>query len=178
VAYAPAPERPVVPLSGRSGEVRPFRLLGQYKGTLILLEGPDGLYLVDQHVAHERILYERLRRSLARETHPSQRLLDPPLLELSRPERLRLLELAGELEACGFGVAELSGETVALTAVPPPLSAAEGERLLLELAAGDADAGEGPGRSAAGSWTRWPQPSPARRRSKCTTRSRPRRWKP
>jgi DNA mismatch repair protein MutL len=140
VAYAPAPERPVVPLSGRSGEVRPFRLLGQYKGALVLVEGPDGLYLVDQHVAHERILYERLRRSLARERTPSQRLVDPPLLELSGPERMRLLELAEELEACGFGVAELSGDTVALTAVPPPLSAAEAERLLLELAASDDDA--------------------------------------
>jgi DNA mismatch repair protein MutL len=140
VAYAPAPERPLVPLSGRSGEVRPFRLLGQYKAALILLEGPDGLYLVDQHVAHERILYERLRRSLARERPASQRLVDPPLLELSGTERMRLLELAPELEACGFGVAELSGDTVALTAVPPPLSAAEAERLLLELAASDGDA--------------------------------------
>jgi DNA mismatch repair protein MutL len=143
IAYAPAPERAAVPLSGRSGEVRPFRLLGQYKGTLVLLEGPDGLYLVDQHVAHERILYERLRRSLARESPPSQRLVDPPLLELSRPERMRLLELAGELEACGFGVAELSGDTVAMTSVPQSLSAAEAERLLLELAAGDGDAEEG-----------------------------------
>jgi DNA mismatch repair protein MutL len=134
-SYAPLPERPMVPLSGRSGEVRPFRLLGQYKGTLILLEGPDALYLVDQHVAHERILYERLRRSLARETTPSQRLVEPPLLELSAPERMRLLELAEELEACGFGVAELSGGSVALTAVPAPLTAEEAERLLLEVAA-------------------------------------------
>lgn len=138
-SYAPLPARPTVPLSGRSGEVRPFRLLGQYKGTLILLEGPDALYLVDQHVAHERILYERLRRSLARETTPSQRLVSPPLLELSGPERMRLLEVAEELEACGFGIAELSGGSVALTAVPPPLSAAEAERLLLEVASSDDD---------------------------------------
>ncbi len=141
--YAPLAERPMVPLSGRSGEARPFRLLGQYKGTLILLEGPDGLYLVDQHVAHERILYERLRRSLARETTPSQGLVDPPLLELSAPERMRLLELADELEACGFGVAELSGGSVALTAVPPPLSAEAAERLLLELAADESSSAEG-----------------------------------
>jgi len=133
--YAPLGERAAVPLSGRSGEVRPFRLLGQYKGTLILLEGPDGLYLIDQHVAHERILYERFRRNLARHDPPSQRLVDPPLLELSKSEAMRLLDVADSLDACGFGVAELSGGTVALTSVPAGLSAAEAERLLLHLAA-------------------------------------------
>jgi DNA mismatch repair protein MutL len=139
-AMAPA-ERSPVPLSGRSGEVRPFRLLGQYKGTLILLEGPDGLYLVDQHVAHERILYERLRRSLAAATPPSQQLLAPALLDLAPAERLRLLELGPSLEGCGFGLTALSGATLALTAVPAVLSGGDAERLLLALAG---DGGEGP----------------------------------
>jgi DNA mismatch repair protein MutL len=147
-SYAP-PQRAVVPLSGRRGEVRPFRLLGQYKGTLILLEGPDGLYLVDQHVAHERILYERLRRSLAAATPPSQVLLSPLLLDLSPAERLRLLELAPALEACGFGLTALSGQTLALTAVPAVLSAGEAEALLGALAddpsaGAPADGGLGP----------------------------------
>ena len=132
-SYVP-PERAVVPLSGRRGEARPFRLLGQYKGTLILLEGPDGLYLVDQHVAHERILYERLRRSLAATTPPSQVLLSPLLLDLSPAERLRLVELTPALEACGFGLTVLSGQTLALTAVPAVLSAGEAEGLLGALA--------------------------------------------
>jgi DNA mismatch repair protein MutL len=132
-SYLP-PERAVVPLSGRRGEARPFRLLGQYKGTLILLEGPDGLYLVDQHVAHERILYERLRRSLAAATPPSQVLLSPLLLDLSPAERLRLLELVPVLEVCGFGLTVLSGQTLALTAVPAVLSAGEAEGLLSALA--------------------------------------------
>ncbi len=142
--YAPLGTRGTVPLSGRSGEVRPFRLLGQYKGTLILLEGPDGLYLIDQHVAHERILYERIRRNLARHDSPSQRLVDPPLLELSKPEAMRLLDLAESLDTCGFGIAELSGGTVALTSVPAGLDAEEAERLLLHLA-GDGVAGDGDG---------------------------------
>jgi DNA mismatch repair protein MutL len=147
-SYMP-PERAAVPLSGRRGEVRPFRLLGQYKGTLILLEGPDGLYLVDQHVAHERILYERLRRSLAAATPPSQVLLSPLLLDLSPAERLRLLELAPALEACGFGFTVLSGQTLALTAVPAVLSAGEAEGLLAALADGSpagepSDGGLGP----------------------------------
>jgi DNA mismatch repair protein MutL len=129
-----------VPLSGRTGEARPFRLLGQYKGTLILLEGPDGLYVIDQHVAHERILYERLRRSLAAARPPVQHLLTPILLDLAPAERLRLLELAPGLEEHGFGVAVLSGNTVALTSVPAVIPAGEAEGLLRSLAA---DTGDG-----------------------------------
>ena len=138
-SYAPV-ERPIVPLSGRSGEARPFRLLGQYKGTLILLEGPDGLYLIDQHVAHERILYERLRRALAAERAPVQHLLTPVLLDLSPAERLRLQELAPGLEEHGFGVTALSGKTLALTSVPAVLSSDGAESLLRSLAA---DSGDG-----------------------------------
>jgi len=137
-SYAPV-QRPMVPLSGRSGEARPFRLLGQYKGTLILLEGPDGLYLIDQHVAHERILYERLRRAMSAERTAVQHLLTPPLLELGPAERLRLLELAPSLDACGFGVASLSGNTLALTAVPSVLTADDAERLLRALANEDGE---------------------------------------
>src|SRR4029077_10909802 len=120
-SYVPL-ARPIVPLSGRSGEARPFRLLGQYKGTLILLEGPDGLYLIDQHVAHERILYERLRGAMAAERPPVQHLLSPVLLDLSPAERLRVSELAPGVEEHGFAVAVLSGGTLALTSVPSVLS--------------------------------------------------------
>jgi len=140
--YRPPRARAPVPLSGRRGEVRPFRLLGQYKGTLLLLEGADGLYLVDQHVAHERILYERLRRALAAERTPVQTLLTPPLLELAPAERLRLVELAPALDACGFRIEPLSGNALALTAVPAVLSTAEAEALLLKLA-GDREGGDG-----------------------------------
>jgi DNA mismatch repair protein MutL len=142
-AFAPL-DRPTVPLSGRSGEARPFRLLGQYKGTLILLEGPDGLYLIDQHVAHERILYERLRRDLARQSPPSQGLVTPLLLELSPAEALRLTELATALEGCGFRLEPLSGNAVAVAAIPAALGQEEAEKILLGLAAGDGGPGQDP----------------------------------
>ncbi|MEO8196052.1 MAG: DNA mismatch repair endonuclease MutL [Thermoanaerobaculia bacterium] len=128
-------DRAPVPLSGRGREIRRFRLLGQYKGALILLEGPDGLYLIDQHVAHERILYERFRRSLAGERAAAQRLVAPLVLELSRGERMRLVELAPALEPAGFEISELSGGSLAVAATPAVLSPAEGEALLLRLAA-------------------------------------------
>jgi DNA mismatch repair protein MutL len=143
-SYAPI-QRPIVPLSGRSGEARPFRLLGQYKGTLLLLEGPDGLYLIDQHVAHERILYERLRRSMSGNEMAVQHLLTPVLLELAPAERLRLLELAPGLDDCGFSLAPLSGNTLALTATPSALSPGESEALLRTLAS---ETGDGLGAAA------------------------------
>jgi len=132
-ALAPL-ERAPVPLSGRSGEARPFRLLGQYKGTLILLEGPDGLYLLDQHVAHERVLYERVRREIEAEAPVAQHLVTPLLLELSRAETMRLAELVPALASVGFELEELSGGTLGLTAAPASLGPEEARRLLAVLA--------------------------------------------
>lgn len=140
--YAP-PEPLPVPLSGRGGGIHSLRLLGQYKGTMLLLEGPDALYLIDQHVAHERILFERLRRRLEEEEVPRQGLVSPLLLELSEPERLRLAELAPRLEACGWGLSELSGRQVAITAVPAGIPPDEAERVVLRLAA-DLDPSDSP----------------------------------
>jgi DNA mismatch repair protein MutL len=124
-----------VRLSGRGDSPRSLRLLGQYKGTLLLLEGADGLYLVDQHVAHERVLYERFRRSLEAERTSSQRLLEPLVLELAPAERIRLAQSIGELAECGFELAEMSGDGVlGVTAVPASLEGEDAERLLRELA--------------------------------------------
>jgi DNA mismatch repair protein MutL len=120
--------------------VRAFRLLGQYKGTLVLLEGPDGLYLVDQHVAHERLLYERLLRDLRADEPPSQTLLEARLIELSRPEMLRLEPLLDGLEACGIGATPLSETTLAVSAVPPSMGGEQAVALLERLAQDGAEA--------------------------------------
>ena len=124
-----------VRLSGRGDTPRSLRLLGQYKGTLLLLEGADGLYLVDQHVAHERVLYERFRRALEAERTASQRLLEPLVLELAPAERLRLAQSIGDLAECGFELAEMSGDgALGVTAIPAALDGDGAERLLRELA--------------------------------------------
>jgi DNA mismatch repair protein MutL len=132
-AYAPLDRRPV-PLAGRSGEVRPFRLLGQYKATMILLEGPDGLYIIDQHVAHERILFERIRRAMQAASPKSQKLLQPLMLELAADEALRLDGHQEALARCGFHLALLSGGTVAVTETPAGVESGQAERLLMRLA--------------------------------------------
>jgi DNA mismatch repair protein MutL len=130
--YAPLSSRS--PLSGRFGELRSLRVVGQYKGTLILLEGPQGLYLVDQHVAHERIHYERLKRSLTAGTSAPQSLLEPILLGLAPAEARRLAAMTEALERHGFAIRELSRGALALTAHPAEVSAREAEDMLLHLA--------------------------------------------
>ncbi|MDX1384420.1 MAG: hypothetical protein R3190_12285, partial [Thermoanaerobaculia bacterium] len=135
--------RPLVPsevrLSGRATPTAALRLLGQYKGTLLLLEGADGLYLVDQHVAHERVLYERFRAALERDRPESQTLLSPLVLDLSVAEAMRLEQSEPALADCGFAVVRMSGGSVGVRAVPPGLSADAAEALLRRLAAGDED---------------------------------------
>lgn len=131
VAYSPVPSTPV-PLSGRGRDS--LRLIGQYKGTMILLEGPESLLVVDQHVAHERILYERFRRSLGEQRSSSQTLLVPRVLELSAAEHAALAECSGGLERCGYSVSSLSGGSAAITAIPAVLPDVEAESLVLRIA--------------------------------------------
>jgi len=134
-AYTSAPVSSV-PLSGPRGDQRTVHIVGQYKGALLLLEGPDGLLLVDQHAAHERVLYEKLRRAMVAEDPAVQRLLVPRLIELGPAERLRLAELAGALRPLGFWLEEISGHDLALTGVPAVLADDEALDLLVALATG------------------------------------------
>lgn len=132
--YPPFTPRPV-PLSGSQDRPQSLRLLGQYKGSLLLLEGPQGLYLIDQHAAHERILYERFRLALATKAPAAQRFLEPLLLEVGPAQAMHLEELSPALETCGFAVSRLSGNSIGVHAAPAALSVAETEQLLLSLAA-------------------------------------------
>jgi DNA mismatch repair protein MutL len=143
VTFDPIAPR-TVPLSGRSGPPTSFRLLGQYKATLLLLEGPDGLYLIDQHVAHERILYERIRANLESDRPERQVLLEPQVVELSPAEKLVLEDMAEGLEACGFDLVSLGGESVALAAIPASMGTEQAQSTLQALLHGDATEGRAP----------------------------------
>ncbi|MEL7060467.1 MAG: DNA mismatch repair endonuclease MutL [Acidobacteriota bacterium] len=123
------------PLGGRGKTTLPFRLLGQYKGSVILLEGHDGLYLIDQHAAHERLLYERMRRTLLDGLPQAQALVTPVVLELSAAESLHLRELIPALETCGFSLTPMAGDTIGLVAIPTPLGLEVAEAILRGLAA-------------------------------------------
>jgi DNA mismatch repair protein MutL len=100
-----------------------LRLLGQYKDSFLVAEGEDGLVLIDQHVAHERVRYERFLAKLEAASPASQTLLTPLTFE-AKPEEGALLARSDELLAsAGFAVSELSGRTFLVTAAPADLRA-------------------------------------------------------
>nr|MDQ6891326.1 hypothetical protein [Acidobacteriota bacterium] len=117
-AAAPPAERPAPappPAEKRSPEIVP---IGQHRESYILATGPDGLLIIDQHAAHERVLYERVRDRIASGRVLSQRLLVRALYEAAPDEVDTLAARAEELTAAGFEVEALSGRSYAIAALP------------------------------------------------------------
>ena len=96
--------------------------LGQFRDTFIIAVDADGIAIIDQHVAHERVLFERVMEKLSSGRLESQRLLEPMLVELSPEGRQALLTHADDLDRLGFGVDDFGGETLRVTAVPAVLA--------------------------------------------------------
>jgi DNA mismatch repair protein MutL len=99
----------------------PLRLIGQVGARLLLLEGDAGLYLVDQHRAHERILYERMRAAHGTGEGPTAEpiaLPEPLLIEVSPPQAAALGRRLGELGALGFALEEFGGRAFLLRSAP------------------------------------------------------------
>ena len=97
------------------------RIIGQYRLSYILLDTPGGLRLVDQHVAHERVLYDRYLERVEQRAAVAQQLLTPILWEGGAAECAVLESHAEELRAVGFDVERFSGNAFAISAVPPEL---------------------------------------------------------
>ena len=110
-----------------------LRPLGQAGTTYIIAEGPAGLYLVDQHAAHERVMYERFLKELGASSAVSQPLLSPLSLELT-PSQASLVSSFGEaLGAHGFGVEPFGGGGYLLRAAPSGLRREDPARAFVEL---------------------------------------------
>jgi DNA mismatch repair protein MutL len=107
------------------------RYVGQYRDTYLVLEDDDGLLLVDQHVAHERVLYERLLEAPQRVA--VQRLLVPEVVELSAAGAVLAAELAPELQLLGVEIEAASGRAVRVLGVPASLGGTPAGRLVEQL---------------------------------------------
>jgi DNA mismatch repair protein MutL len=110
-----------------------LRPLGQIRNSFILAVNEDGLWIVDQHVAHERVLFERILKHRAAQKVESQRLLMPIVLELSPAQQAVFAEIAEELQHNGFEAEPFGARSVAVKVAPAGVDAAAVERMLHEL---------------------------------------------
>jgi DNA mismatch repair protein MutL len=111
----------------------PLRLIGVVGQLYVVLESDRGMVLLDQHAAHERILFEQMLRRLEQGTAPSQRLLLPETIELSPRDAQFLREQLSSLTRLGVGLSEFGDRTFLLDALPPFVRVADARRFVVEL---------------------------------------------
>ncbi len=109
------------------------RILGQLHDSFIIAAGPDGLWIIDQHVAHERILFEQFLDRLLRGRVEQQRLLLPLVVTLTPAQEADYQRIAGELERAGFETEPFGQRTIAIKAVPADLPPAAVEQVFFEI---------------------------------------------
>ena len=107
----PAPQIPAVSLPA-------LRVLGQLLGNYIIAEGPDGLYLIDQHAAHERILFEKIKRQQSQQDVEVQGLLEPATFEVNPRQDEVLKSHYEQLAEFGFSIEPFGDRTYLVRAVP------------------------------------------------------------
>ena len=112
------PEQPTAGPAAHPSGVPILRVLGQVAGTFIIAEGPEGMYLIDQHAAHERVLYERIVAQLGDRSADRQPLLDPLVVELAPAELAVLDRSRDELAQLGFDIEPFADGMVAIRSVP------------------------------------------------------------
>ena len=107
--------------------------LGQIRDSFILAVNPEGLWIVDQHVAHERVLFEKILKQRAAQKVESQRLLLPLVIELTPAQQAVFTEISDELARNGFEVEPFGARSVAVKIAPAGIDAAAVEHMLHEL---------------------------------------------
>jgi DNA mismatch repair protein MutL len=135
-AIAPATDSAIAPTSGHAiaPTIRPMIALGQFRDTFIIAIDEDGIAIIDQHVAHERVLFERITERLSTGRLESQRLLEPMLIELPPAGRQALVAHAADLERLGFEIEDFGGGALRVSAFPGLLRREECEAAIRALA--------------------------------------------
>jgi DNA mismatch repair protein MutL len=108
--------------------------LGQFRDTFIIAIDDEGIAIIDQHVAHERILFERVMQRLTNGDLESQRLLVPLLIDVTPAAQQTLVDRGPALARLGYDVEPFGSSTVRVCAVPALLSTADSTQALLALA--------------------------------------------
>ena len=123
-----------LPVSDASlGALSDLRPLGQMHESFIIAAGRDGLWIVDQHVAHERILFERVLKQRAAGNVETQRLLMPLIVQLTPGQQIEYARIADELNATGFETEPFGNRTIAVKAAPAAVGPGDLERVIGEI---------------------------------------------
>lgn len=134
-AWTPDSAPPPSPRESVAQLLRPMVPLGQFRNTFIIAVDDDGVAIIDQHVAHERILFEQISERLTSRALESQRLLTPIVLDLRPGDHQTLLQREADLRVLGFDVQDFGGTSLQVTAVPALLEWARSEAALRAVAA-------------------------------------------
>ena len=110
-----------------------LRPLGQLHDSFIVAAGRDGLWIVDQHVAHERILFEQVLRARAAQTMEIQQLLMPLVLQLTPAQQFEYARIADEFAANGFETEPFGQRTITIKAAPAAVAVSDIEKVILEI---------------------------------------------
>jgi DNA mismatch repair protein MutL len=121
------------PLSTLAAALPVLRVLGQLDNSYIIAEGPDGLYLIDQHAAHERVLFEKIERQRTQREIEIQGLLEPMALEVSPRQEAELWAHYQDLAEFGFTIEPFGGKTFLVRAVPALVHDKDWAGMLREL---------------------------------------------
>jgi DNA mismatch repair protein MutL len=124
-AGASGPEPAHLGTEAAANLATPLIPLGQFRDTFIIAVDEEGIAIIDQHVAHERVLFERITERLTSGRLESQRLLEPILIELPPGARQALVSHAADLDRLGFEVEEFGGDTLRVAAFPALLKREE-----------------------------------------------------
>jgi DNA mismatch repair protein MutL len=127
------PIAPEEQMSPTLESLRTLKPLGQIRNSFILAVNEDGLWIIDQHVAHERVLFEKVLRQRAAQRVESQRLLMPLVLELTPAQQAIFGEIADELAHNGFEAEPFGARSVAVKIVPAGVEASQIEHMLHEI---------------------------------------------
>jgi DNA mismatch repair protein MutL len=130
-----APPLAKEPVSAEDGmeNLSSLKPLGQLRESFILAVNHEGLWIIDQHVAHERVLFEKVLKQRARQQVESQRLLMPIVIELTPAQQVVFADISDELQKNGFDAEPFGARSIAVKVAPAGVQSTQVEHMLHEL---------------------------------------------
>ena len=133
LSLKPEPEQEQIKAYKDKEEKKNIRIVGQIFNTYIIAEAEGEMLLIDQHAAHERLMYEKLKKDIAAKKVVSQSMLVPVVVNLSPPEYASYKEYAGRIEQMGFETEDFGNNSILVRSAPYDMDSGDLEDLVIEI---------------------------------------------